>query len=206
MTTPFGLLPSGPVPDPKLEHATDHKERAIGVLLSQLRDKPRFTKLIEILVRPLQEIEDVIWDLYTKRRLDSAAGVQLDVIGRIVDEQRAGLNDDDYRAILRIKIRVLFSRGTGPDLIKICQLFLQSNDFTYTEFYPAAIAIDVAGATTRPSLLSRFLKRAKSGGVRLDVFNGTGPMRFTSVTTGGGSGSFTSVVSGGGSGSFAGVY
>jgi hypothetical protein len=166
MTTPFGLLPNGTVPDPKLEHASDHRERAIGVLLSQLRDKPRFTKLIEILIRPFQEIEDVIFQLYTMRRLDSAQGVQLDIIGRIVDEERGGLLDDDYRAIIRIKVRVLFSRGTGPDLIKITQLFLASDDFNYAEFYPATVEITATALVTAAqlTLLKRFLRRAKSGG------------------------------------------
>jgi hypothetical protein len=176
MTTPFGLLPNGTVPDPKLEHASDHRERAIGVLLSQLRDKPRFTKLIEILIRPFQEIEDVIFQLYTMRRLDSAQGVQLDIIGRIVDEERGGLLDDDYRAIIRIKVRVLFSRGTGPDLIKITQLFLASDDFNYAEFYPATVEITATALVTAAqlTLLKRFLRRAKSGGVRLDMIDGTG--------------------------------
>lgn len=175
MTTPFGLLPSGPVPDPKLEHALDHKERAIGVLLSQLRDKPRFTKLIEILTRPFQELEDVFWDLYTKRRIDTATGLQLDLIGAIVAEDRGGLLDEDYRALIRTKVRVLFSRGTGPDLIKITQLFLESNDFTYAEFYPAAIEVTVTAAITaaRLKLLKRFLRRAKSAGVRMDVIDAT---------------------------------
>jgi Protein of unknown function (DUF2612) len=176
MTTPFGLLPNGQLPDPGLEHATDHKERAIGVLLSQLRDKPRFTTLIAILVKPLQELEDVFWDLYTKRRIDTATGAQLDILGRIVDEDRGGLLDDDYRAIIRIKVRVLFSRGTGPDLIRIAKLFLESSDFAYQEFYPAAIEFTVFAATSalRLATLRRFLRKAKSGGVRLDLVDGTG--------------------------------
>lgn len=176
MTTPFGLLPAGPVPDPKLEHATDHKERAIGVLIGQLRDKPRFTTLVAIYAKIFQEIEDVIWDLYTKRRIDTAQGAQLDVIGRLVDEPRGGLLDEDYRAVLRIKVRVLFSRGTGPNLIKIAKLFLLSDDLTYSEFYPAAIEMTVLASVSRARLLllKRYLKRAKSAGVRLDVIDATG--------------------------------
>ncbi len=173
----FGLLPSGPLPDPKLEHATDHVARAIGVLLQQLRETARFPKLVEILVRPIQELEDVFWDLYTKRRLDTALGAQLDVIGRIVKEERAGLGDEDYRALLRIKIRVLLSKGTGPNLIEIARLFLLSDDFTYDEHYPAAVEMTIYEPTAagRVGFLSRLLHKAKSGGVRIDVVDSTDP-------------------------------
>lgn len=175
MTTPFGLLPSGPVEDPKLEHALDHKERAIGVLLSQLRDKPRFAKLIEILTRPFQEIEDVLWDLYIKRRLSDAPGAKLDQWGRVLLEERGGLSDDAYRGVLRVKARVLMSKGTGPNLIQICQLFLQSNSFTYDEHHPAAVEITILSGSGIPiSLLAKLLRKAKSGGVRIDVIDGTG--------------------------------
>lgn len=178
MTTPFGLLPSGPIADPGLERATDHKERAIGVLLSQLRDKPRFTKLIEILIRPFQEIEDAIFDLYILRRLENAFGDLLDsYFGHILVEPRGGLGDEDYRAVLRIKARVIFSRGTGPDLIKIAKLFLQSDEFTYDEHYPASIEMAITAAITdgRLGLLKRFLRKAKSAGVRMDVVDARGP-------------------------------
>lgn len=177
MTSPFGLLPSGPIPDPGLEHATNHRERAIGALISQFRDKARFTKLVEIFIRPFQEIEDAIWDLYTKRRLDMARGVQLDIIGKIVDEPRSGLSDADYLPILRIAVRVLFSNGTGPNLIRITQLFLATNGFTYGEHYPAAVEIAISQTISDAALrlLARFLHRAKSGGVRLDVIDARAP-------------------------------
>lgn len=177
MPTPFGLLPSGPVPDPGFEHATDHRERAIGVLLSQLRDKPRFTTLIGIFAKLFQELEDAIWSVYIDRRLANATGRQLDDLwGKIVLEKRGGLGDDDYRAVIRIKVRVLFSRGTGPNLIQIAQLFLQTNLFTYDEHYPAAIEMTITdpAAVGKVQLLKRFLKRAKSAGVRIDVIDGTG--------------------------------
>jgi hypothetical protein len=176
MTSPFGLLPSGPVPDPGLEHATNHRERAIGALISQFRDKARFTKLVEIFIRPFQELEDAIWDLYTKRRIDTAQGVQLDTIGAIVGERRSGLSDAEYRPILRVAVKVLFSNGTGPNLIRIAQLFLATNGFTYAEHYPAAIEMAISQAITDTGLrlLKRFLHRAKSGGVRLDVVDARG--------------------------------
>ena len=179
MTTPiFGLLPAQTQVEPGLQHATDHVARAIGVLISALRDKARFTRVVDIFVRPLQELEDVFWDLYANRRLSNATGVNLDVIGKIVKEARAGLSDNDYRAVLRVKGRVLRSLGTADDLIEITQLMLQSTAFTYAEFYPGSVLITVIGTPVFSiSLLSKFLRMAKAAGIRLDVAHTTTPTR-----------------------------
>jgi len=166
----FGLLP--PVtPSPLfLTHALDHGDRAVASLLAQLRDKARFTTLVRIYATLFQELEDVFWDLYTLRRIDTATGIQLDVIGRIVDEPRAGFSDTDYRAILRIKGRVLRSKGTADDLIEISRLMLQATDFLYEESYPASVQVTVFGTPVFSLyLLQRFLHQAKAAGVRLDV-------------------------------------
>lgn len=185
MPTPFGLLPDEVPADPGLEHALNHKERAIAALVSQFRDKPRLAKLIEIYTRPFQELEDVFWQLYTERRINVATGVHLELIGKILLEPRGGLSDADYRAVLRAKARVLFSNGTGPNLIQIAMLFLESTLFTYEEFYPASVEMRItdANAASRVRLLARLLKRAKSGGVRIDVVDATGD-RFTYGTGG----------------------
>lgn len=186
----FGLLPSGPVPDPGLQRATNHVERAIGVLLSQMRDKATFTRLLDILVRPLQECEDVAWSLLVDRRIDTSVGMQLDVIGKIVQEPRAGLGDTDYRAVLRVKGRVLRSKGLADDLLEIAALMLKDNatvfhegqfvTFFYEEFYPASVRVTVpAPPVFSPGLLFKFLQKAKMGGVRLETVVATDTDSFT---------------------------
>jgi len=143
----------------------------LGVVLSQLRDKPRFATLMGILARPFQELEDVFWDVYEKTQLPNAQGVQLDMIGRLVLEPRDGLNDSDYRSIIRIKLLVLLSHGTGPELVAIMNKFLLTSNFDYDELYPATITITIYDAVSADRLarMKRLLRRAKSGGVRLNV-------------------------------------
>lgn len=166
----FGLMPQESLDPPGLVHATDHQERAVGTVISILRDKARFATLLGIYVKLLQECEDAAWDLYTKRRLDTATGASLDIIGAILKEPRGGLSNGDYRAVLRIKARVLFSGGRAEDIITICRLFLQATPFMYEEFYPAAIQVTVLGTPSfSVALLGKFLRRAKMGGVRIDA-------------------------------------
>lgn len=172
MSTPiFGLLPTGPEPEPGLTHATDHGERAVGVLIEILRDKARFTSLVKDYAKVSQELEDAFWALYSQRSIATAVGVQLDVLGRIVDELRNGLSDTDYRAILRIKGRVLRSKGTAVDLCAVTALMLNgAATFTYDEAYPATVVITILGTPGFTlSLLAKFLRKAKSAGVRLGI-------------------------------------
>ena len=173
----FPILPVTPNDEPQvLTHNTHHIGNAFARLLTQFQDKQRLKKMIEILLRPFQEAEDMLWSLYTDRRLDTAVGAQLDLLGKIVGEKRDGLSDTDYRAIIRVKIKVLRSTGSAKDLMVIAQLFLVSNDFTYSEHYPAAVEFVVLQVTTitQRILLKNFLIKAKSGGVRLDVVDGSG--------------------------------
>lgn len=203
MTGIFGILPPESIPDPGLEHVTNVRERAIGTAIAQFRDKARFITLIDIFTRPMQELENVFWDLYTLRDLVNGVGTQLDVIGAIVQEARGGLADDDYRAILRIKILVLRSKGTAEDLIKICRVFLDTENFTYDELYPAKVVITVTDSITtdRLALLKKFLRKGKSGGVALDVVDATfSSLRFhngvegTSIISGYGHGHYGSII------------
>lgn len=198
----FPILPVTPNDEPQvLTHNTKHIGQAFARLLEQFKDKQRLKKVIEILLRPLQEAEDMFWSLYTDRRLDSAVGAQLDVLGRIVLEKRDGRSDDDYRAIIRVKVKVLRSNGSAADLMAICDLMLQGTAYAYNEHYPAAILVEVlATPVFAVSLLARFLRLAKAGGVRLDVTNpaSSNMARWSSTLSGGGAGGWGSTLSGGG--------
>lgn len=172
----FPILPEDPSAEPEtLSPNKQHVAHAFSRLLDQFKDKARLKKLIEILLRPFQELDDVVWDFYINRRLDTAIGAQLDLIGKIVKEKRNGLADEDYRSFLRIKIRVLLSRGTGPDIMQICTLILGLAGYTYKEYFPAAQVVEVLSSPTFDlTILKRFLVRAKAGGTRLDLVDGSG--------------------------------
>lgn len=173
----YPISPVQPPPTvPGLTHNTQHVETAWSRLLSQFQDKERLKKLIEILLRPFQELEDALWDIYTNRNLDTDNDAQLDIFGRIAVEPRNGLTNADYRPILKAKLRALRSKGTGPDIIAITQLCLGSNGFTFEEIYPAAMYLtvtDVAVTDSQLQTLKRLL-RVKAGGVGLRIVDARG--------------------------------
>lgn len=85
-----------PAPDP--EPAIDHVERMRQHLISQFQwdvidgniydDKPVLRAVLTALGREMDEINEAISDLKTKRWIDTGEGVQLDGIGQIVDRNR----------------------------------------------------------------------------------------------------------------------
>jgi hypothetical protein len=152
-----------------LTHVTDHGEDAASKLLEQFKDKPRILALLQSYVTQIQALEDVFWDMFTKRWIDGGEGVQLDVVGRIVGEKRQGSEDEEYRAFLRARIRVNRSVGLMADMVKIVAL-IQGDDLPVAawEYFPHAIRLEPEGAVTvDPVRVGRMLADAKPGGVAL---------------------------------------
>lgn len=108
------------------DYETDALE---NVLLSQFRDKPTMRALVAAFSEGAQLLEDEVYDLVGQLDLETATGFGLNLLGSRVFEQRRGLSDDDYRAIIRGKIRALRGGGTAQDI------------------YDTAIAASAAGVT-----------------------------------------------------------
>jgi hypothetical protein len=120
----------------------------------------------------VQELEVAIFDLLTERALGTAADVQLDVIGKLVGQERLGLADEDYRTLIRVRIRVNRSDGHADQLIEILQLMaplLDPTNIIYTEHYPAEVHIELGDpiGSVDPDLVFLMLNQAKAAGVRL---------------------------------------
>lgn len=104
---------------------TDCFERALALLVSQFQaqkdngDLTNFQKLIKILVTPMQQLENVKWQLKTERWLSTSMGVQLDEIGEIVGvEREINESDDDYRERIEFQIFINRSSGTPEDIMQ----------------------------------------------------------------------------------------
>jgi hypothetical protein len=62
----------------------------------KLENAPVFDRYLQLLIAAQEEIQEVFKDLLQLRDLDNATGAQLDVIGRIVGQDRVLLNADLY--------------------------------------------------------------------------------------------------------------
>jgi len=130
-----------------LTKITDHAQRILDDLLEQFKDKPNLEAILTAIGRQAQDLEDAFWQLLLDRFLPNAVGAQLDIIGRIVRRDRADLSDDVYRAILRGKIAANLSSGTHPEVLRVVELCLDSDNtgaiIEVVLEYPAAVTIRV---------------------------------------------------------------
>jgi hypothetical protein len=155
-----------------LTYISDRVERALARLPQQHKDKANIRALVSALVGPAQAIEDAIWQLYTLRRVDTAEGVQLDLLGDVVGQPRDGLSDDDYRRYIRARIATNRSLGVVEDLIKITRLVV-GDDALRVEVERQNIATIVVRLLEIPitdelaDIVFDFLFKAKAAGVRL---------------------------------------
>ena len=65
-------------------------------ITSQFQDKPVIDKYIQLLIDGSEELQLVMKDVMQKRSLDTAEGVQLDIIGKIVGQDRVLVNVDIF--------------------------------------------------------------------------------------------------------------
>ncbi len=150
-------------------HATDAKARLPGWLINS----NNYRAFLDVLVAPYQDIEDLLISMLDGHSIDTAIGVQLDVIGRILDSARtsAGQPDEDYRTQLYGRAAELSKAGEVETLISTWLGIWEPIRVLYDEFQPAAfeliaeLAVD-PGDPDQDAAAVAAIARAKAGGVR----------------------------------------
>lgn len=131
-------------------------------------------KFLAAILASVQDVENALQQLYRERRIDTAVGAQLDVIGKVVGQSRMGLSDDVYRRYCRARIATNRSRGSAEDLIRVSRLVL-ADDAVYVHLQRGGIAsvtvrLEDAVVTHEVARIALgFLKQAVAAGVRLVV-------------------------------------
>lgn len=110
--------------------------------------------ILESADNQFNELEQVIYDMFTKLWIDYAEGYQLDVLGIHVGADRNGLSDTDYRLLIEAKVQINISSGQPERLISALRFLYDTNDIEYTPIYPAKVGIYVVDQTyTTPEAL-----------------------------------------------------
>ena len=156
----------------------DHLSIGLSNLLTQFRGQPNIQGILRSYLTQLQEIEDVAISLIDERYVDTATGVQLDGIGTIVGEPRAGRSDVDYRVAIKGRIRANAANSRIEDILELFVLLLPGFTFTLSEGTEASFLIEINEALTpvtdpSPGVLNAQLQIAKGGGVRASLIYGT---------------------------------
>lgn len=131
-----------------------------------------------------QPVENMMQQLLLQRTVDNAVGTQLDVVGRLVGQDRNGLDDDTFRRYCRANISAHRSKGTVEDLLRVIDLVIFDTAASYkvVQSSPATVVVRVAGLGITDALATVtfvFLRRTASSGVRLILEYGNVTPLFT---------------------------
>lgn len=164
----------------------DHVAKGLALLLQQWRTSSKLKGILATYLRQFQTLENVTWDVINSRMLDTAVGAQLDMLGDLVGETRRGRNDIDYRAAVRLRIRVNRSQGRAVDVIDVATQGNGNTPAIYRE-YPANFAWEVEIYNSpSPVTVAKMLQQTKAAGSRGYVIYTTWPavdtLRWDSVS------------------------
>ncbi len=147
----------------------NHVVEGLTFLMEQYKEHPKIAAFLTAFLERIQEIEYVIWDLVSLKDLDTAEGVQLDLIGRIVNRAREGRDDDTYRLWLRAQVLINRSSGTPEEMMTLARLVTRADvdEVNIVDWYPARFAIYVAQPLTdeEAAILLELLLLGKDAGV-----------------------------------------
>lgn len=141
-----------------------------------------FQKIVRILVKPMNRLEEAAQQNALMRFVYNATGVTLTYLGLIVGQEREGVTDDDiFRRYVSAKISVNSSDGTGEEMYNISKLIITEPNVTFAlvNHGVAAFTVRVNGAGipwAAIQVLIKLLRRAANAGVRVLIeWNGTDP-------------------------------
>jgi len=103
-----------------IDYLTDHK----NFILQQFKNAENLNKIFEIKGIHKNELQALLFQILNTFNLESATGEQLDFLGKIVVFERQGRSDNNYRTLIKLKIKINISSGQPSILIQtIKELF-----------------------------------------------------------------------------------
>jgi len=110
-------------------------------LIQQYKDKEKFRKIIEAMNAKANDLETAQFEIRDNFTIDTAKGVQLDIIGEILGLERDGRDDESYRTLLKVKAEINKSAATPEALIKTATALYNATDVQYVPIYPAKVQL-----------------------------------------------------------------
>jgi hypothetical protein len=151
---------------------TTHNQDAKNRLLEQYKGKTGIEGLIEAYYgNQIQDLEDILFLFFDRLNIELSEGVQLDGIGKIINQDRLGLTDELYRLFIRARIGANVSESDIERIIDVWRLITQANLVKLEQIYPAEInlASDVALPPELIDLAYALIQNVSAAGVGVGV-------------------------------------
>jgi hypothetical protein len=162
-------------------HITDHIEQAKARLIWQWKDKRNLVAVVSAINAQVQALEDTLQEILALN-VETAGGVNLDVIGAIVGVERAGRLDVDYRKIVKVQIIANKSHGKPFDLRAVAHALFGAANVRFGYSPPHSVQLTaLTEAGYIPQLEKDILESAADAVTRIDIHFSAQPAanRFT---------------------------
>lgn len=150
-----------------VEHESSGNEK----LLSQYKDSPIFGVLLDTFTSKLNEFEEQVTKFKTELTINTAVGVNLDLIGDILNSPTRPVDDERFREVLFGLVAAYNSEGRASDLLTIIRKLIVADEYLIFDGpNPATFQIILTGAVipADPSLVISLIDLSKSLGVKFD--------------------------------------
>jgi len=160
-----------------------HSTEALARLISQFRGKPNLEAILSVVIKQVQDLENVSFELLTERYIDVAEGAQVDGFGAIVGEAREGRGDAEYKIAIKARMQLNLGNGTPEDIIQLIRGIAGDVRVRIYEFYPAAFMAEIVDPidplVVDPARILGIVQAGKPAGVWCIVgFGVIGSFRF----------------------------
>jgi len=142
-----------------IDHIGDFVDRALGRLPSRFRTATRLKSLMASIATEVQRHEDDAFALIADTGLQTADGDALDQWGALLGLQRLGLEDQQYRKMIRGQILANLSTGSVDDLIEVYQVITAPSKVREYDHYPKGYRLTAFRDSWMPPEEVRAVKR-----------------------------------------------
>jgi hypothetical protein len=148
----------------------DIAEEGVGHLIVQYGpNAPRVEAFLRAFLDEAADLDEVTLKTLAGIWPATAVGVQLDLIGKIVIQDRGEFGDDEYRILLLGRIFVNKSNGTLPEFLELLVGILGlAEPMVMREHYPAELLIEITDMPYAEPVLI-LLDDMSPAGVRMNV-------------------------------------
>jgi hypothetical protein len=156
----------------QIDYITSWSTRLTSRLYEQFKSGANWAKLVALLARQAQALEDSAQSLFTLASINDSVGTQLDVIGGIVGQPRLGISDAAYRLRLQGRVAANRSSGSPEDLYNMIRSLTGTPAgglrHVITRSPPKAFQfhVNVVLTPTQAQTAVSFIHDAKSAGTR----------------------------------------
>lgn len=133
-----------------MDKITDYKIN-LELIMEQWKKSPNLIGIITASLNRANDMEDAIFEVQELTNLDTATGINLDVLGKPWNEFRESRSDDDYRIAIKQK-KLEFYSGTPEEIISILKASYGASFVAYYPEYPGKYRVRTDAVVEQTSI------------------------------------------------------